>query len=159
LAADTHLMPADLEPQFHRLDPGYLTSEPGTRYATFTAKANPSELAFDETHKGTVAFTEIATFPLIVAHPLDIRVPALLVDGALESLFCGAFGEGAERAKPQALIVQERPHLVPATPSVDAISVADSRHDINMALDANQVYGQMQRWMDAKPASLPASSS
>ncbi|MQA14618.1 MAG: hypothetical protein GEV09_10720 [Pseudonocardiaceae bacterium] len=84
--------PAAADPEFagRALDPGYLTSLPGTRYEQFDgpAQVDPAVLAYDEAHKSTVTATELANYPLILNRPLDVRVPVFLVAGKLDSLFC-----------------------------------------------------------------------
>jgi pimeloyl-ACP methyl ester carboxylesterase len=86
------LYPAALDPEFagDGLDPGYLTTLPGTRdkFLYKPARFNPAVVEFDEKTKSTYTATEAATGLQGVLRPLDIRVPTLLVVGELDSLAC-----------------------------------------------------------------------
>ena len=80
------LYPAPLDPRFGPLsgfDPGYLTTQPDTRYHAFyePAQVDPAVVRYDEMTKGTVTAAEIQTYPLILREPLDIRVPVFLTVG------------------------------------------------------------------------------
>jgi pimeloyl-ACP methyl ester carboxylesterase len=85
--------PAALDPRFAEdgLDPGYLTTVPGTRdkFLYKPARFDPALVAFDEKTKSTVTATEL-TSPrgLLNLPPLDVRVPTLLVVGSLDSQVC-----------------------------------------------------------------------
>lgn len=84
--------PAAADPKFtgKMLDPGYLTTLPGTRYEVFyaPAKANPDVLDYSEAHKSTVTASELTGLPLALNRPLNVRVPVFLVAGRLDSNFC-----------------------------------------------------------------------
>lgn len=84
--------PAAADPRFagKGLDPGYLTTLPGTRRALFydPAPVDPAVIAHDEATKQTVAATEIANYPSILNRKYQITVPTLLVAGTNDSLFC-----------------------------------------------------------------------
>ena len=65
------LYPAAADPRFgplSGLDPGYLTTQPGTRYHAFyePAQVDPAVVAYDEMTKGTVTSAELQTYPLIL---------------------------------------------------------------------------------------------
>lgn len=78
------------------LDPGYLTTRPGTREALFydPATTNPAVLALDEADKDTTTAAELADSVSLVEEPpaeqpsLQINVPVLVVVGADDNLFC-----------------------------------------------------------------------
>jgi pimeloyl-ACP methyl ester carboxylesterase len=147
----SHVYPADLDPQFSSLglDPGYLTTEPGSRYEDFygTAAADPAVVAYDEAHKSTVTAGEIDNFPLILAQPLNIQVPVLMEDGTLDPLFCGPAEGGADCSSATALIASEASYLGPSVPSVDAYVLPGAGHDLNMALDAPDYFAVTQQWI------------
>jgi pimeloyl-ACP methyl ester carboxylesterase len=148
------LYPALLDPQFGAKlpDPSYVTTVPGKRYDMFysPADADPAVIAYDEAHKGTLAVTEISTYPLILEHPLDIRVPVLLVDGTKDSLFCRPELGGADCSSPQALIADEAHYLGPNVPSVDAYTDPQAGHDLNQSLDARSTFSAIQKWVTKK---------
>ena len=87
------LYPAALDPKFagDGLDPGYLTTLPGTRdeFLYKPAQFDPAVVEFDEQTKSTSTVTEL-TAPRVFTNqpPLDVRVPTLLVDGELDSQVC-----------------------------------------------------------------------
>jgi pimeloyl-ACP methyl ester carboxylesterase len=98
-ALATASMPASLDAKFEGLglDPGYLTTIPGTRSSLlfFTPTTDPRVLAMDEANKDTVTLAELATgLPLVQAPPPDtspsrqIDVPVLDVIGQRDSDFC-----------------------------------------------------------------------
>ena len=155
LTAPTRLLPrlypAALDPAFQGqgLDPSYLTSLPGQRYTMFDdpGPVDPALVAFDETHKQTVTAGEIADFPLILAQPLDIRVPVLLANGSDDQLFCGL--GGADCTTPQGLIASEQNRLGPDVPSIDAYILPGAGHNLNYAVNAPDWFAAAQHWVGA----------
>ncbi len=182
--------PAAADPAFagRNLDPGYLTTLPGTRDELFyePAPVPPAVVAHDEATKSTVTATELANYPLILNAPLDIRVPVLLVAGTEDSLFCtenldavppvtGGSPAGAalhELAAPAedgtapqsqdvtgtrlggancdtaaALVADEREHLGPQVPSVDAFVLPGAGHDLNQAPNAQRYFAATNEWI------------
>ena len=182
--------PAALDPKFagDGLDPGYLTTLPGTRNELLyePAQFDPAVVEFDEKTKSTLTAAEGANFPQIVNRPLDVRVLTLLVVGELESHFCkenfdavptvtggggGAVGDllapfedatleqpqdvtgarlgGTDCSSPKALIEDERAHLGPHVPSVDAFILPGAPHDLNQALNAQEYFTAVNDWIAA----------
>jgi pimeloyl-ACP methyl ester carboxylesterase len=185
------MYPATLDSQFagHGLDPGYLTTLPGTRDELFyePAEVDPAVVRHDEATKSTVRITEVNNYPQILNEPLDIRVPVLLVAGDLDSLFCRenfaafppatdgsgpvgtAIGDlvepyedetapesqdvigsrlgGADCDTPQALVADEKDHLGPNVPSVDAFVLPHAGHDLNQALNAGEYFAATNHWV------------
>ncbi len=86
------LYPAALDPKFagDGLDPGYLTTLPGTRdeFLYKPARFDPALVEFDEKTKSTFTAAEAATGLQSAIRPLDVRVPTLLVVGELDSFAC-----------------------------------------------------------------------
>lgn len=94
----SRLLPAGLDPKFPELllDPGYLTSRPGTRSFFYqTGNYDPAVLAADEALKQTATVTEFATFaePALIGSTNSIRVPTLLIVGEHDVFFCGELRE------------------------------------------------------------------
>jgi len=148
------LYPAALDPRFgplSGLDPGYLTTQPGTRYHAFyePAEVDPAVVAYDEMTKGTVTSAEIQTYPLILDEPLDIRVPVFLTIGELDTLFCGPALGGAPCASEEELIAFEGPHLGPNVPSIDAYILPAAGHDMNPMLNARLYFAAVLDWVKA----------
>lgn len=186
----TILYPAALDPKFagDGLDPGYLTTLPGTRdeFLYKPAQFDPALVEFDEKTKSTSTATELATLLLYLNRPLDVRVPTLLVAGELDSQVCkenfdalpaetggggGAVGDllapfedttleqskdvsaarlgGTDCSSPEALIEDERAHLGPHVPSVDAFILPGAPHDVNQALNAQEYFTAVNDWIAA----------
>lgn len=148
--------PATLDPQLGNryTDPTYLTTPPGLRDEMFHTpeRVDPSLVAFDEAHKSTVTVGEIDNFPLILAHPLDIRVPVLLANGSADPLFCGL--GGADCTSASSLVRSERPHLGSQVPEIDGFILSGAGHDLNYAPNAEQWFAAAQAWI-TQHASAP----
>ena len=97
-AVQADFYPAADDPKFagSGLDPGYLTTRPGTREALFyqPATADPAVVALDEANKDTVTAAEIDGILSTLAQPAaqqpsyQINVPVLVVVGAEDNIFC-----------------------------------------------------------------------
>jgi alpha-beta hydrolase superfamily lysophospholipase len=97
-ALQSDLYPAADDPAFagSGLDPGYLTTLPGTRGSLFydLATANPAVVAIDEASKGVTTPAELAGAASILSEPpaqqpsYQITVPVLSVVGEDDNLFC-----------------------------------------------------------------------
>jgi alpha-beta hydrolase superfamily lysophospholipase len=78
------------------LDPGYLTTRPGTREALFydPATTNPAVAAIDEANKETNTVAELDGTVSLLAQPpaqqpsYQVNVPVLVVVGADDNVFC-----------------------------------------------------------------------
>jgi pimeloyl-ACP methyl ester carboxylesterase len=148
------LYPAALDPRFgllSGLDPGYLTTQPNTRYHAFyePAQVDPAVVRYDELTKGTVTSAEIQTYPLLLNEPLDIRVPVFLTIGELDTLFCGPALGGAPCTSEEELIAFEGPHLGPNVPSIDAYILRAAGHDMNPMLNAQLYFAAVLGWLKA----------
>lgn len=148
------LQPAMADPRFvgKIVDPTYLTTVPGQRYAAFNAPAyeTPAVQAEDERTKDTVTAAEVAVFPLILTRRLDIRVPVLLVNGTLDSLFCGPAYGGADCDTAPALVAQEAPLLGAQVPCVDGYVLPAAGHDLNLMRNARDWFGAATSWLTAR---------
>jgi hypothetical protein len=128
-------------------DPGYLTTQPGTRQHIFydPAPADPAVVAHDEAHKDLMTDAEILGFPGALAEPLDIRVPVLLVLSATDPLFCGPLATNCTTE--QAMRDQELPFLGPKVPSATAYLLADSGHALDLGPHATDAFAVEQAWI------------
>jgi pimeloyl-ACP methyl ester carboxylesterase len=155
LGAFLSLYPADLDPEFlFKYDPGYLTTEPGTRDRIFYQPANvdPAVVTYDEAHKDLLTATEFSAFPVVLATPLDIRVPVLTVLGGSDPLFCSPTATDCTSAA--AMASQEAPFYGPNVPSVDGYLLAGAGHSINLMTNADNWFAFAQSWAQSK---VPAS--
>ncbi|MBM7112541.1 alpha/beta fold hydrolase [Archangium primigenium] len=148
------LRPAPLDPALlgaGYLDPTYLTTAPGTRGAAFYApgRADPAVIALDEATKSTLTATEIGPFPLLVARPLDLRVPVLLVNGTHDTIFCGPdLLGGSLCTSAERLLAAEAPRLGARVPCVEAWVLPGAGHMLNTILDAPRWFAVAQAWAD-----------
>lgn len=147
----TPLMPAALDPAFWgrgTYDLAYLTTRANTRYRTFyePGEVTPEVLAQDEKTKGTVTLSEFDTFPLILARPLDIRVPVLLFNGTEDRLFCGTSILGADCSSAEALVAMEAPRLGPNVPCVEGHVLQGAGHALNTIVNAQDWFAVAQAW-------------
>jgi pimeloyl-ACP methyl ester carboxylesterase len=154
--------PAALDPQFRGtvLDPGYVTSLPGTRYDLFYAPAtdvDPRIVQRDEATKGSFSQSEIMNYLVIFRTRLDIRAPVFLLIGDQDSLFCSQapLDLGAPCGSPQALIDNERPWLGPDVPSIDAHIAPRTGHDLNAFRSSQESFEAAMGWVRGK---VPADS-
>lgn len=112
--ATATLYPAFLDPAFARegLDPGYLTTRPGTRAQDFynQADADPRVIAEDEKTKSTATATYFATYFAedVDADTARIHVPVLIADGQDDLLMCGPLS-GTGCSSSAALLASESP--------------------------------------------------
>ncbi|GAA4430772.1 alpha/beta hydrolase [Actinokineospora soli] len=108
----TTLIPAPLSDlPGYGLDLGYLTTSPGSRYASFHTPAipDPAALAFDEATKTVVTPLETVDTVLIstlVPMTRRLTVPVMLVMGAGDANFCGP-PLGADCSSAEALRASE----------------------------------------------------
>lgn len=151
------LYPAALDPAFvgKVVDPLYQTMRPGTRYyASYEpGQVDPAVLALDERTKSTMVLTELSSLTLD-SHPLDLRVPVLLVNGSEDRVFCGA----TNCASAENLRTEELPHLGTQVPCVDAFLLPGAGHAINTVLTAQDWFAVAQSWATQRigPGPLPA---
>jgi hypothetical protein len=147
LADALSLYPAPLDPQFaDRVDPGYLTTRPGTRRAIFydPGPAEAAVVAFDEAHKDLMTDAEITGFGPALAEPLDIRVPVLLVLGSADPLFCAPAATDCSGAA--AMVAQEAMFLGPRVPGVAGYLLPGAGHALGLMLDAGNFFTAAQAW-------------
>nr|WP_051793177.1 alpha/beta hydrolase [Amycolatopsis jejuensis] len=146
------LWPALTEPRFHTLGPAYLTTRPGTRGELFydTANADPEVIATDEVTKGTTAVPEAATFLpyLIDGTTSRIHVPALVVLGQQDRLFCGGV-TGTDCTSSRTLLDQERP-CYPPDAGLEAFVLPDAGHDINLQRGSHVWFDVVGEWLSRR---------
>lgn len=141
--------PADLEsPRFAALDPGYLTTRPGTRAAIFynSDAADPKVISQDEAAKDTITATEFASFaqPLLNGSAAKVRVPVLVVIGEKDELFCGAGGSDCSSA--DTVQTQEAQFFRPMC--LHSYVLARAGHDVNLHPGASNWYAAARSWTD-----------
>ena len=150
LSVPLSLYPAMLDPAFAGLglDPGYLTTRPGTRATNGfynAAVADPSVIAYDEAHKDVVPWLQAAGFPLIINDPSisrAVNVPVLSLvgdhDPFCESPSCPPAADEAAAWSPAA---QLELHVI-----------ANAGHDIHLhgAPYAQAEYAYIRSWLQRR---------
>jgi alpha-beta hydrolase superfamily lysophospholipase len=153
IAADD-IYPAVDDPKFagSGLDPGYLTSRPGTRESLFydPATANPAVVAVDEADKSTVTAAELDGLFATLAEPAaqqpssQVSVPVLLVDGAEDNIFCA--GVTAYNCTSPASVRAYESQFYAAAPSLTVVTIPDTGHDLALSTTAPLTDVAMLAW-------------
>lgn len=141
-SVEADLYPAIDDPLFadSGLDPGYVTTVPGTRGEIFynPADSDPNVIARDEATKDVFSATEFTTGLAILGtdDSEEIDVPVLVILGGDDKLFCGALADGGtfSCSSGQEVATEEAPYYSPAA-QLRACVVPGSGHDINLALN------------------------
>jgi pimeloyl-ACP methyl ester carboxylesterase len=140
--AEPDLYPAIDDPMFadSGLDPGYLTTVPGTRGTLFyhLPDADPAVITADEATKSTVSAAEFATGPPLQTSAItdQITAPVLIIDGQDDQIICGAQAGGGtyDCSSGTAIAQQEAPFYAPAV-QLHSCVVPGSGHVISLALN------------------------
>ena len=141
------LYPAAFDPRFagQSLDLNYLTTLPGTRLAGFyyAPNADPVVVAIDESTKETVTGGELDAVAVLFG-PLTslIDVPALVVVGEFDGIFCGNLVDCSDRKAVQSY---EEGFFSPAA-CVETAVIGESGHDLNLHTNARSAYAKMLAW-------------
>ena len=156
LAIESLNYPAAADPQFQGrlLDPGYITTLPGTgvRDQVFYAPGTDFDqriLRTDDETKGLASQGELLNFPLFLGKHLDIRVPVFLLDGSKDGLFCHQtpLDLGAPCSSAHALVESERPFFGPRVPSLKAYIAPGSGHVINAFHSSRGSFDAAMSWI------------
>lgn len=144
------MMPAPLDPNLPGRDAGYLTTDPGTRYAAFHTPGpyDDGAIAYDESTKDVFAATE-AVDSLTLTTVVDpasqqITAPVLLVVGN-DPNFCGTLG--SDCSSPAALRTSEAPFF--GTPNLQTYILNGYGHAINYAPNAPDYFAVVTSWLKA----------
>lgn len=145
-------IPVTLDPQLSRLglDPGYLTTMPGSRYASFhkPGPLNAAVVDYDESTKDVFASAELVTTPLMVNIVIpasrNITAPVMSVQTTAD-YFCGTPPLGSDCSSAEALVASERPFYSHA-PRVDAFVLTDYGHCFNFAPDSDRYHAAVIAW-------------
>jgi pimeloyl-ACP methyl ester carboxylesterase len=156
-----HLYPASMDPQFadSGLDPGYLTSRPGSRGVFYQANdADPKVIAKDEATKDTVALLDL--FPTYQVELFDgdssmIHVPVLIAVGRYDRLMCSFDASNCSTAS--TLLAAEKP-FYGGTKCLDAYVLPGAGHDINLHLNSQDFFRAAAAWSDRWIGSSPRAS-
>lgn len=145
------LLPADLDSKFAGLglDPGYLTTDPGTRYNSFQAPgpyiagiANMDEATKDVFAPGEVVDTVL--IGVVSTYSKLINVPTMLVMGQDDPAFCGGL-IAPNCSSAASLLAAEGPYYSAAA-QLHTYVVDDWGHSINYAPDSPGYQAAVIAW-------------
>jgi pimeloyl-ACP methyl ester carboxylesterase len=145
-------IPVTLDPRLSKLglDPGYLTTAPGTRYDMFHKPGllDPAVLDYDESTKDEFATSEAVTTILmsnvVIPSSRTITAPVMSVQSASD-YFCGTPPLGSDCSSSAALAASERP-FYPKAPRVDAFVVTGYGHCFNFSPDSAGYHSAVVTW-------------
>lgn len=152
-ALEAAVYPAADDPKFagSGLDPGYLTTLPGTRESVFydPATADPAVVAADEANKDTVTGTELAGAAILGEPPTEqpsyqISVPVLAVVGEDDSLFCAGV-TAYNCANPASVQAFEAQYYSPAA-HLKVVVIPGTGHDLALSTTAPITDAVMLAW-------------
>jgi pimeloyl-ACP methyl ester carboxylesterase len=146
------LLPAMLDPKFlgRTIDPGYLTTDPGTRFASFESPGQlvPAVASLDESTKDDFAAGEVVDTVLIgvvSTYSKRITVPVLLAMGAKDPAFCGPLA--ANCTSSATLLASEGPYYSPSA-QLQTFVLPGFGHALNYAPNAPDLHAAVVRWAD-----------
>ncbi|MEU5694111.1 alpha/beta hydrolase [Actinosynnema sp. NPDC020468] len=147
-AAFANFRPAELDVKFGPLFPiGYLTTAPGTRYASFHAPGvlTPELRAVEEATKDVFSPLEAADglgVSVLLPYSLFIKAPVFLAVGQNDTAVCGALGTNCSTAA--TVRATEAPYF---TSGLTTYVLPSYGHSINLAPNARDYYAAAATWM------------
>jgi pimeloyl-ACP methyl ester carboxylesterase len=153
VALGSNPFPAALDPQFsdRGLDPGYITTQPGTRGGAFYfGQPDDGVIAYDEAHKSFMSLTNaLATVATIVAPPVlnesrSITVPVLTIVGD-HDIFCGP-PVNVDCTSPASVKAHEAPYFTGSS-SYSAAVVPNTGHNLPLHPSADQSFDAINGWI------------
>lgn len=140
-------VPAGLFPAFSGLDPGYLTTMPGTRYSLHQPGQNmPAAVSFDETTKDVAAPGELidaALLGTVTAYTLQVDVPVLTVIASGDPTFCGLLATNC--GSTASYYAAEAPYY---GDRLEAYVLPGYGHALNYAPNAPSLHAAVVDWAD-----------
>lgn len=148
-AIATTFVPAVLDPAFRSrvLDPGYLTTMPGTRYSLHQPGPNiPAVVAFDEATKDVAAPTELldaALLGVVTTYSRLVDVPVLTAIASGDPTFCGVLATDCGSAA--TYLRAEAPFYAPAA-HLETYVLPGYGHALNYAPNAPDLHAAVAAW-------------
>lgn len=148
--------PASQDPAFRDsgLDPGYLTTKPGTLggFFYYEGGAEPDVVALDEMTEDTMASAEareslslILSPPAATAPSRGITAPTLLVMGTKDDPFCGP-PDGVDCTSREALLEAEAPYYSPQA-GLEVLTIPETGHNIQPHRHAAEATHEILEWL------------
>jgi pimeloyl-ACP methyl ester carboxylesterase len=145
--------PAMVDPRFApmvKLDPGYVSTRPGTRGDLFysPSTSDPAVIAADEATKSTGTLVELGTLPPYIVLSAGVTVPVIVINGQFDWIFCREAGGLALEscANDQALLQSERPFW-PNAAQLEAYVLPGSGHSVNFATNVDLFRNRVVTWL------------
>lgn len=134
--------------RFKNLDPGYLTTLPGTRGSIFYRRAatDPRVIAWDEATKDTVTANELSTFRRFLTDGTArrVNVPVLVVVGQDDRILCGS--DGSDCSDPHSIQIQEASFF--RHRYLHSYVLKAAGHDLNLQRNAPNWFEAARRFAD-----------
>lgn len=146
-------VPAALDPAFvgRSLDPGYLTTMPGTRYSLHSPGPNiTAAVSFDEATKDVAAPTELldaALLGVVTPYTRLVSVPVLTAIASADPTFCGLLATDCRSAATYGRA--EAPYYSPAA-QLESYVLPGYGHSLNYAPNAPDLHKAVVDWADRK---------
>lgn len=148
--------PAMLDPQLmlRGYDPGYLTTEAGTRAEDFHAPGIPTIPAInhDESTKDVFSPTEAVDalgVGILTPYSALVTVPVLMAVGSNDELMCGPLPPAADCTSAGTVRAQEVPYFSPAA-QLEVFQQPGYGHSFNYAPNANLFQQVVTDWANRK---------
>lgn len=148
-----HFYPALLDEAFQGrlVDPGWVTTVPGTRKSSFFYEktADPDVIAYDEAHKDVTTETTLVTtmlqnkLPPLLNPSARIRVPVLTMVGDHDDMFCDLL---LDCTNPKAVYANEKPFYASAE-SLTVEVVPETGHDLTLHPSSGHSYELIADWL------------
>lgn len=144
-------VPAALDPAFvgRSLDPGYLTTMPGTRYSLHNPGPNITvAVSFDEATKDVAAPTELldaALLGVVTPYTRLVDVPVLTAIASADPTFCGLLATNCGTAT--SYRNAEAPYYSPQA-RLEAYVLPGYGHSLNYAPNAPNLHAAVISWAD-----------
>ena len=146
IVAGSFAYPAQLDPRFTAVPPGYTTTVPGIRGAAFYGPtADPAIIGHDEATKTVTAPLELVSALPALAETTSIRVPVLSVVGALDAAFCPPI-TGCGSVLPDPIDVEGVAWSSAAR--LQTFVLPGSGHDINLHPNVGEWFDRAVDWLD-----------
>jgi len=144
-------VPAALDPAFstRTMDPGYLTTMPGTRYSLHQPGPNvPAAIAFDEATKDVAApsvLLDAALLGTVTPYTALVGVPVLSAIASADPTFCGLLATDCSSAA--SYKAAEAPFYGPAA-KLQTYVLPGYGHAFNYAPNAPDLHAAVVSWAD-----------
>lgn len=149
----SYIHPAILDPKYAgtTLDPGYVTTRPGTRKLAFhdPGQVDPAVIARDEATKDVFSLTELpdaVALAVLLSYSDRITAPVMVLVGSEDSLICGTLGSDCRSGA--TLRAQEQPSYSNAR-CLSAATMPGVGHDLNLHPTAPLAQQRVADWADA----------